>query len=88
MRKKIEATLVKIGFKREAANDCSTSFYRAEEYSKSPNKSPGQPDEPEKNLNIDLTATREGPKKGSKAHSRQKSAETPKKEPIKEIVLT
>jgi len=54
MRKKIEATLVKIGFKREVANDCSTSFYRAEEHSKSPNKTPGQPEEQEKHLNIDL----------------------------------
>jgi hypothetical protein len=46
LRKKIEETLVKIGFKREIANDCSTSFYRAEEHSKSPNKTPGQADEP------------------------------------------
>jgi len=37
-RKQIEEKLMKIGFKREVANDCSQSFYRAEEHSKSPNK--------------------------------------------------
>ena len=88
LRKKIEEVLVKIGFKREVANDCSTSFYRAEEHSKSPNKTPGQPDEIKQNLNIDLAVNGTVTKRSSKAQSRQKSAETPKKQETKEIVLT
>lgn len=67
MRKKIEATLVKIGFKREDAHDCSKSFYKAEEHSKSPNKTPGQPEDIDNNLKIDLPVSGERNNKNSKA---------------------
>jgi hypothetical protein len=54
LRKKILEKLIKIGFKHEAANDCSNSFYRAEDHSKSPNKTPGQPDERDRKSGFEI----------------------------------